>query len=128
MWTPDRRPSPLRAGFTALCIYSALGLASPAPTAAQADPDPWWAYDKALHLGSSFGLALGGYGLAVPFTDEPWERAALGLAFSLAFGVGKELADLAGYGHPSWKDLAWDGVGALGGVSLALSFDLWCCP
>ena len=38
--------------------------------------------------------------------------------------MGKELADLGGYGDPSWKDLAWDGLGMVTGLAVAWGLDL----
>jgi hypothetical protein len=40
-------------------------------------------------------------------------------------GVAKELWDLSGRGDPSWKDLAWDGVGTAAGLVTAWCFDRW---
>jgi len=41
-----------------------------------------------------------------------------------AAAIGKETLDLAGYGDPSWKDLAWDGVGMVAGLAVAWGVDL----
>lgn len=42
---------------------------------------------------------------------------------ALGAGVAKEVADLAGLGHPSWKDLAWDVVGTGTGLLVAWAID-----
>lgn len=86
--------------------------------------DPWWGRDKALHLGVSTGLAAAGYGVSSFWLDRAWQRASVGAAFSLTLGVGKELADWAGYGQPSYKDLLYDVAGTALGVTLAYLVDL----
>ncbi len=43
---------------------------------------------------------------------------------SLTVGAGKELADLAGLGDPSWRDFAADVLGTILGVGLAWAIDL----
>jgi putative lipoprotein len=92
--------------------------------APSARADEWWAEDKALHFGVSAGLGAGGYALASLHWDRPWQRALVGATFSLSLGAAKELWDLSGHGDPSWKDLAWDGIGTSVGVGLALGVDL----
>ena len=47
-----------------------------------------------------------------------------GAALAAAAGIGKETLDLAGFGDPSWKDLAWDGIGMVAGLAAAWSVDL----
>jgi len=95
------------------------------PRWASAEPaDPWWGKDKALHFGVSAGLAAGGYGVASLVLQERWQRATAGASFALTLGVGKELYDLAGYGSPSFKDLAWDVAGTLVGTGVALVVDV----
>jgi uncharacterized protein YfiM (DUF2279 family) len=81
--------------------------------------DPWWGKDKALHLGVSAGLAAGGYGLGGLWWKEAPPRLALGAGVALSAGLFKELSDLASYGHFSYKDLAWDGVGAAVGLTVS---------
>lgn len=87
---------------------------------AQVDPDPWLAPDKALHFSFSAGLAGLGYGGAALMTDDRGVRLAVGAGVALTAGIAKELADLAGLGRPSWKDLAWDVAGT--GVGLLVSW------
>jgi len=94
------------------------------PTAARAsDPDPWLGRDKMLHFGVSAALAAGGYAAGSLAWDGTGERLAAGAGFSLALGAAKELADMAGYGDPSWRDFAWDVVGTGAGLLLAWSVD-----
>lgn len=96
----------------------------PATARAQSN-DPWWGRDKALHFGVSAGLSAGGYAASALLFERPGERALAGAAFALSAGVAKELFDLAGGGDPSWRDLAWDGIGTAVGVGIALSLDVW---
>ena len=99
------------------------------PPAAASDPqspgsDPWWGRDKALHLGFSAGLAATGYGVSSIWLECAWQRAGAGSAFALTLGTAKELADWAGYGHPSYKDMLYDLAGTALGVALAYLVDL----
>lgn len=117
-------------GALPLCSVSALAvsLAWSHPAAAS-DPqspgsEPWWGRDKALHLGFSAGLAATGYGVSSMWLDSAWQRASAGSAFALTLGAGKELADWAGYGHPSYKDMLYNLAGTALGVALAYLVDL----
>ncbi len=87
------------------------------------DPDPWFGRDKALHFGFSAALASGGYAAGALIWDGPTERLLAGAGLSLSLGVAKEIADMAGAGDPSWRDLAWDVVGTGVGLALAWSVD-----
>jgi len=90
-----------------------------APASAAAEGDPWWGKDKALHFGASAVLASGGYAVGALLWEEPGAALASGAALGLGAGVAKELLDLAGMGHPSWKDLAWDVAGTGAGLLVA---------
>lgn len=90
---------------------------------AQVDPDPWFAPDKALHFSFSAGLAGLGYGGAALMTEDRGLRVAVGAGLALSAGIAKELADLAGLGHPSWKDLAWDVAGTAVGLLVSWLLD-----
>lgn len=83
---------------------------------AAAQSDPWWGKDKALHFGVSAALAAGGYTAGALLWESPEAALLSGAAAGLGAGLAKEALDLAGYGHPSWKDLAWDVAGT--GVGL----------
>jgi putative lipoprotein len=93
--------------------------------AAQADPDPWFAPDKALHFSFSAGLAGLGYGGAALFTEDRRVRLAVGAGVALTAGIAKELLDLTGLGRPSWKDLAWDVAGTAVGLVLSWLLDTY---
>jgi putative lipoprotein len=95
---------------------------------AQAQSDPWFGRDKALHFGVSAALAAGGYAASSPWLDSRAERALVGGGFSLTLGASKELWDLAGHGDPSWRDFTWDVVGTAVGVALALGIDAVASP
>ena len=93
--------------------------------AAQTDPDPWFGPDKALHFTFSAGIAAVGYGGTALFTEERGVRIAVGAGLALSAGIGKELLDLAGLGHPSWRDFAWDCAGTAVGVVLSWVVDVF---
>lgn len=75
-----------------------------------------------LHFAGSAALATGGYAVGAWIWEEPEPALLLGAGISLGAGVTKELLDLGGMGHASWRDLAWDVVGT--GVGLALSWGI----
>ena len=106
-------PLPLAAAASLLCL----------PAIARADDDPWFGRDKLLHFGASATLAAGGYALGAAFFDEVPPRLATGAGIALGAGIAKEVADLAGAGHASWRDLAWDVVGTGAGLLLAWGAD-----
>ena len=94
------------------------------PAQSRADDDPWVGTDKVIHYGVSAGLAAGGYTVGA-FVFEPRAHAlALGAGVAAVAGIGKELADLGGYGNASWKDLAWDGLGMVTGLAVAWGLDV----
>lgn len=93
--------------------------------AAQTDPDPWFAPDKALHFTFSAGIAAAGYGGTALFTEDRGVRIGVGVGLALTAGIAKELFDLAGFGDPSWKDFAWDCAGTAVGVVLSWIVDVF---
>ena len=104
-------------------------LAVPAPAAALAvDPDPWVGPDKVLHFSASAALAGGGYGLGALAGGSAPTRLAFGAALALGAGAAKEALDAAGHGTPSWRDVAWDVLGATFGLAFALSVDVAARP
>ena len=106
-----------------ILIATAALLALPSAASA-ADPDPWLGKDKALHFGASSLIAAGGYTIGAFVFDARGHALFVGAALAAAAGIGKETLDLAGYGDPSWKDLAWDGVGMVAGLAVAWGVDL----
>jgi putative lipoprotein len=102
-------------------VFAGLACSS---LASAADPDPWWGRDKGLHFGASVGIASGGYAIGAATLDARYEALILGGALSIALGTGKELADMAGLGSPSWRDFTWDLVGTVAGLGLAWGLDL----
>lgn len=101
----------------------AAALLALSAAAARADDDPWLGPDKALHGTGAGGLALAGYAVALPFTFDVAPRVAVGIGLAATLSVAKELADLAGLGQASWKDLAWDAIGCALGVITAVLID-----
>lgn len=110
------KPTPC---LLALCAFVAT-FAEPG----RARADDFFGPDKALHFGVSAGLAAGGYAASALVLEKPWQRALAGASLSLSAGIAKEVWDSTGRGDPSWKDLAWDGIGTGVGVGLALGIDL----
>ncbi|WP_374488621.1 hypothetical protein [Zoogloea sp.] len=94
----------LAGGFLAL-VGSTSALACNTPK------DEWGGNDKAKHFAVSAALGAG----ATRLDPDPW--IAFGLA--LAPGVAKEVYDSTrDCNRFSWRDLAWDAVGAAVGVHL----------
>ena len=103
-------------------LVAAACLLAPAAAAA-ADDDPWFGRDKFLHFGVSAALATTGYAVGGMFFDDVPGRLATGATIALGAGVAKELADLAGAGHASWRDIAWDVAGTGAGLLFAWGAD-----
>jgi putative lipoprotein len=111
---PGRPPIALATSLAAAALLACRSAAA----------DDWLGADKALHFGASAAIAGGAYGAAIPIFEEPLPRAVAAGSAAVALGAGKELADLAGAGDPSWKDFAWDLVGAAVGVAVAVVLDV----
>lgn len=97
--------------------------ASPA-TARAADPDPWLGKDKTLHFAASSTIAAGSYAVGALVFDARGSALLFGSAIAAAAGIGKETLDLVGSGDPSWRDLTWDGIGIVAGLTAAWAVDL----
>jgi putative lipoprotein len=93
------------------------------PQARAADPDPWFARDKALHFGATSTLAGGGYAGTALGSPRESVRAAVGAGLGLGAGVAKEIYDRYAGGDPSWRDLTWDVAGTATGVLVAWLLD-----
>lgn len=103
-------------------VLAALSLAGRV-RAQQADDDPWFGHDKALHFAASASLAVVGYAGAALVTDHRPTRIVVAASFALGLGVAKEAWDLSGHGDASWRDLTWDVVGTTTGVLVACAID-----
>lgn len=90
---------------------------------AEAGADEWLGSDKAVHFSVSVGLGGGGYAVAAFASERRWVRALSGAGFSLTLGAAKEIYDAVGRGTASEKDLVWDLLGTVVGVSLAYLLD-----
>jgi uncharacterized protein YfiM (DUF2279 family) len=104
-------------------ILAALVIVLVSSSARAADPDPWFARDKAAHFGVATGIAAGSYAVAAAVFDARGHALIAAGAFTIALGAGKEAADLAGLGTASWKDFAWDGIGTVVGLAVAWTVD-----
>ena len=104
-----------------LAVASAM-IAAAAPARA-ADPDPFWGKDKALHFAVAGVIAGTGYAVTTGLTEDRWKAFAVGGGVALGAGALKEGFDALGYGDPSWKDFAWDAIGAAFGLGVAFVVD-----
>lgn len=91
---------------------------------ADEDSDPWFGKDKALHFAASSAIAAGGYAVGAVLFDARGHALIFGGAAAAAAGIGKEVLDATGSGDPSWRDLAWDGIGTVTGLAVAWGIDL----
>lgn len=114
--------TPLLAAILAAAVV--VGAPRLARAADPPDPDPWFGRDKGLHFAVSAGLAVGGYGFGALAVDDVAARVAIGASIALGAGVAKEILDAAGFGDPSFRDLAWDLAGTAVGIGFAVTFDL----
>lgn len=90
---------------------------------AQATEDPWLGRDKALHFGATATLSIGGYTAGRQVCEDRTTALAVGAGIAMGAGIAKELADMAGAGDPSWRDLTWDLVGTVTGLAFAWTID-----
>jgi putative lipoprotein len=97
--------------------------ASVAPNA-RADDDPFWGRDKALHFAVAGAIAGVGYGVTTAVASDRWKAFAVGGAAAVGAGAIKEGLDATGLGDPSWKDFAWDVIGAAAGLGVAWAIDV----
>jgi putative lipoprotein len=107
--------------FTAAAVFIALA-ADAAP--ARAADDPFWGPDKALHFAVAGTIAAVGYGVTTAATPDRWKAFAVGGAAAVGAGALKEGLDATGFGDPSWKDFAWDVIGAACGLGVAWAVDV----
>jgi putative lipoprotein len=111
------RSRALAAALAALCV----ALIS---TSARADDDPFWGRDKALHFAVAGTISGTGYGVTTALSPDRWKAFAIGGALAVGAGALKEGLDAAGLGDPSWKDFAWDVIGAACGLGVAWAIDV----
>ena len=81
--------------------------------------------DKLLHAGASAAVVdVVWAGMAA--ADQPlWARLGVSVASAALVGLGKEAADLAGFGTADGADLLFDGFGIGLGVAVALLVETW---
>ncbi len=113
---------------TASSMTRAIALALCLALSGSARADEWTGPDKTVHFAVSASIAAG-LGVTVHhFTGSTGDAVSSGLVGALLAGVAKELLDLAGLGTPSWKDLAWDALGAATGAIFTLLWSKWVAP
>jgi len=100
-------------------LLAALGLASPA----SANDNTFWGRDDTLHFAASALIAGGTFAAGTTTWNSRLPTTGLALSVALAVGASKEVSDALGLGDASWKDFAWDVMGAVFGTSLALAAD-----
>lgn len=110
-------------GRSALAAVAALAISAWCAELRADEADPWWGRDKALHFAASGVIAAGGYAIGAAAFDARYKALLTGGAAAVAAGTGKELADLAGAGDPSWRDFTWDLIGTVAGLGLAWTLD-----
>jgi putative lipoprotein len=115
-------PAAVRARNSAALVALTL-LSATMSRPARAEPDPWLGRDKALHFTVAAGIAGAGYGVTTAFARDRWKAFAVGGGAALAAGALKEGYDATGSGDPSWKDFAWDVLGAAVGLAIAWGID-----
>jgi len=108
-----------RAALVPLSMCFLLAAASPA----LAEPDPWWAQDKALHFSACFMLAGDGYATAAVLSKNRFHRLFAGFGAALAVGAAKEAYDSRSGGDASWRDMTWDMVGGATGTAISWLID-----
>jgi putative lipoprotein len=116
-----------RRSASAAVLGASLALCGGAARA-QADPDPWFGPDKALHFAVSGNLAAGGYVLGRAYWRTPLAGLAVGAGAALVLGLGKEAWDATGHGDPSLRDATWDVLGAATGLLTAWAIDQLFAP
>ena len=79
--------------------------------------------DKWLHVGAGAGICASGYAVGSWITDDPWQRATLGLTLGTAAGAIKEWADYNGDGESSATDFAATLAGAALTAGILLIWD-----
>lgn len=108
----------------AAAVLIAVAVSPTVARAAGPDPDPWFGRDKVLHFGASVTIAGSGYAIGAPLFDSRGHALILGGSLALGLGITKEVLDATGLGDPSWRDLAWDGIGTVAGLAFAWGIDL----
>jgi putative lipoprotein len=110
----------------ALALWgAACAAAGTTSRSARADGgDPFWGPDKALHFAVAGTIAGVGYGTTTALAADRWKAFAIGGAAAVGAGALKEGLDAAGLGDASWKDFAWDVIGAVCGLGIAWTIDV----
>ncbi len=104
-----------------------LASASAPRPAFATDTDPWFGRDKLVHFVVTTTLSAETFVIAVNHPHvfpARWHALAMGAGLTLGVGAAKEGWDALGHGTPSWRDFAWDAIGAACGLGVAWGIDL----
>lgn len=85
--------------------------------------DEWSSNDKAKHFLVSFFIGTLAYSLARAGETDKDDATIIGLSFTTACGIGKEVNDEIKRKDWSYKDLVWDIAGAASALSIANLLD-----
>ncbi len=88
-----------------------------------AKKDEWFAKDKAKHFSASFLIGAMTYSIARVGEADKDDASLIGFSFSTTCGIAKEINDEIKRNDWSYKDLIWDFIGGVVGVSVSNVLD-----
>ena len=80
--------------------------------------DPWFGVDKVKHFVVAAAIQSGTYTVLREADVRHWPSLDGAFAATAALSLGKELHDRRRTGLFSWKDLVWDGAGAISAAAV----------
>jgi uncharacterized protein YfiM (DUF2279 family) len=80
--------------------------------------DSWFGVDKAKHFLVAAAIQSGSYAALRSADVRHWPSLDAGFGTTAAVSLGKEIYDRRRSGLFSWKDLAWDGAGAVAAAAV----------
>ena len=88
-----------------------------------AKTDEWFAKDKAQHFSASFLIGALTYSIARAGEADKDDASIIGFSFSSTCGIAKEINDEVKRNDWNYKDLIWDIIGSVAGVSISNALD-----
>ncbi|MGR3303602.1 MAG: hypothetical protein ACUZ8I_14040 [Candidatus Scalindua sp.] len=88
-----------------------------------AKKDEWFAKDKAQHFSASFLIGALTYSIARAGEADKNDASIIAFSFSSSCGIAKEINDEVKRNDWSYKDLIWDIIGSVAGVSISNALD-----